>query len=240
MKLVVGLTFLFATISASSQEVKTTHSKGKISKVSIGVNFSPGVAFRTYTLTSQDPQLAYVHHFYDSIEKPKFGFTTGLNVLVEFTKHIGLQTGVQYANQGYDTRWIGAGSFKSHNSYSFHMLNIPVKVNFKWGNGKVYFVGSAGLNLDIYMAYTNSFTIQDSLGNQNTHKHTYTSTFDQIHRFNLSAIASAGIGYDFNKQHSLRFEPTFQHQLLSQYNGDNTKTYLWSAGLNVAYYFAVR
>jgi hypothetical protein len=57
-------------------------------------------------------------------------------------------------------------------------------------------------------------------------------------RLNISPLVSAGIDWQLNHRNSIRIEPTFRYGVLKIIDAPLTG-YLWSAGLNLSYYFGL-
>jgi len=163
---------------------------------------------------------------------------------------------LQYANKGYKTRKY---DFKNLNfpqqndstvynpnfpigeglaewTYNYHYLNIPIKINFQFGKGKIHFFSSAGLVLNFLVAtdYNYSFKLFSGRTESGTKSlKPYSTDFNKV---NLSPMISAGIDCALTKHLSLRIEPTFRFGVIKLRNTP-VADYLYNAGLNSSFYW---
>jgi hypothetical protein len=124
-------------------------------------------------------------------------------------------------------------------TYMFHFVDIPIKLKVYAGKKKVKFVGGAGVVLNICFGQTN---ILDNTQNGKTlyhAEHTYLPLPKGPQTFTASAIASVGVDYRINDLMGIRVEPQFSHQFIAFSRG-GIKSYLWTTGINLAYYFGVK
>ena len=92
MKLILTFLILFPLITFC-QNKDTLKTK----RIAIGVVFSPDYSYRTLKPYSSSNLIAELR---DSLEIPKFGFTTGLNLLLQLNKRLTLEAGLQFSNKG--------------------------------------------------------------------------------------------------------------------------------------------
>lgn len=236
---------LVLTLFATNLMAQTGGDDGKstdFKRFQIGVNFSPDLNYRT--LQSED-NVRWIHDNRDDNEIPMFGYTTGLNVVYNFSNMLGVETGFQYSLKGFQTVWTDAFSPIQSNDPNipartrafnrFHYLDIPVKGNITVGKKKVRFIGSVGIVVNVYLA--SSWTgVSENQGGDRTR--TVTKEPDDFRPVNLSPMVSAGIDYRINDKMSLRAEPTFRYGVLKILDTPVTG-YLWNAGLNVSWYFGL-
>ncbi|MFN8323469.1 MAG: outer membrane beta-barrel protein [Chitinophagales bacterium] len=170
------------------------------------------------------------------------GYTAGLNVCFNIKKIVGLETGIQYSNKGYQTKkqdlvFGQPGSnlpIQSKFVYDFHCIDIPVKVNFTIGKKKVRFFTSVGLTTNIFIKeMLTSFWYYSN----RTDKKTSPAGYD-YKKVNISLTISVGIDYKINDRMNLRVEPTFRYGVLKIIDTPVTG-YLYSGGLNISYYFGL-
>jgi hypothetical protein len=238
-KLTLAL-FILISISAVAQQTKQ---ETTFKRFQLGANISPDFCFRT--LKNTDKNLSYIADLIwlrNDIERPKIGYSGGINFCYQLTKFMGIETGIQYSNKGYKTRnrtliWDGSlpevpDRIKS--IYNYHYIDIPLKVNFSLGKNKVRFFSSLGIvgNVFIDEIQKNIFVYSNRKEIDN-----FSTNYD-YHRFNVSASISAGIDYKLSNNSSLRIEPTFRHGL-SQIIDAPATAYLYSAGLNIGYYYGL-
>ncbi len=233
--------FLLAltTFSCFGQDKTKETSAADFKRVQIGINFSPDVCFRTLKNNDGNASSDLVIDQRNERETVKFGYTAGLNVCFKINKFVGTETGIQYANKGYQTKMQDLISElpdprvpkQSKFIYDFHCIDIPVKVNFTIGKKKVRFFTSVGVTTNIFIKETQKSVWVYS---DRTDKKTSPTNFD-YNKVNISPTVSVGIHYKINDRMNLRVEPTFRYGVLKIIDTPVT-AYLYSGGLNISYY----
>jgi hypothetical protein len=220
--------------------------------VQIGVNFSPDYCFRTLKNNDGSSSNDLILKSRNETEKSKFGYTTGLNVIFNFKKNIGIEAGIQFSNKGYQTKIqdltfgsaidprrgfaynaSGAAPIRAKFIYNDYYIDIPLKANFIFGKKKIRFITSAGLTTNIFIKETVTSVLEYDNGTND--KKTHSTTYD-YNKINLSPIVSVGIDWKLNVRSNLRIEPTLRYGVLKIMNEPLTD-YLWNAGLNISYFF---
>ncbi|TAD92816.1 MAG: PorT family protein [Bacteroidetes bacterium] len=222
----------------NTKETKTVDFKS----IQIGINFSPNVSYRTLKNNDGRSSSNFVVDQMNKTETAKFGYNAGLNVCFNLQKFIGLETGIQYSNQGYQTKKQTL-TFEQPNPsspkqakfiYDFHYIDIPVKVNFTFGEQKIRLFTSLGVTTNIFIKQTQtSFLYYGDRSNTEN-----SETNFNYNRINISPAISAGIDYKINSSMNLRVEPTFRYGVLKTIDTPVT-AYLYSGGLNISYYFGL-
>jgi hypothetical protein len=244
MKKLFVFVFIITSVFVYAQDSTKTK---KASRFFIGVNFSPDYCYRTIKHTDNSYLSDFIYDTRNKIEQPKLGFTSGINVCYILTKHISLDLGLQYSNKGYQTKnetliYPTPGSAATYNLptsgrfvYRYNYIDIPLKANFVFGKKKLRLITSVGLTTNIFISETNSFIGKYSNGS--SFRSSSTANYG-LSRVNLSPLISCGIDYKINNKMFFRVEPTFRYSILSTVNAPITE-YVWSAGLNVSYYFGL-
>ena len=96
-KLLLFLAFLPNVIFCQTVEVS------KSNKLLVGLCFSPDYCYRKL-VTNNSSSYAFLKESRDSMEIPKFGFTTGLSFLYKINKRISIELGLQFSNKGEKTK----------------------------------------------------------------------------------------------------------------------------------------
>lgn len=226
-----------ASFNSYGQETATEGNNPDFKRVQIGVNVSPDICSRTIQNNGSTGGFIPAINDYETF---KFGYTAGLNVCFNLKNFLGLETGIQYSNKGYQTKFedlIFAQSFPTFPNkvkyiYNFHYIDIPVKVNFTFGKKKVRFFTSVGITTNVFIKETQTRISEYSEG---TSKGKMPTGID-YNRFNLSPTISVGIDYKINERMNLRVEPTFRYGVLRIIDAPVTG-YLYNAGLNISFYF---
>ncbi len=237
------ISFLILTALNTFGQIKTKDViQSDFKRFQIGINFSPDICFRTLKINENHSTSNLVLNQRNKIETMKFGYTSGLNVCFSITKFIGMETGIQYSNKGYQTKFIDLTSNQPDPSipnkikiiYNFHFIDIPLKVNFTLGKKKVRFFSSVGLTANILIKETQTSILVFS---NHTDKQTQPTSYD-YNKTNISPTISLGIDYKINNRMNLRVEPTFRYGVLKIINAPLTG-YLYNGGLNISYYFGL-
>jgi len=233
---------LFLTVSFFV--ICTENSRGEeFHKVQLGVTFSPNYAYRTLKGDSE----SFVLQGRNEHEIAKFGFSGGLNVGFNPNSWFGIESGILYTNKGYRTE---KDYFKQdqevailNNSqwirtvYSFHYIDIPLKMRFSARLDKISFFAAAGITTGFLAVQKNTIQCEREKDSASPN---YASHYNRI---NLSPTVSAGIDYKVTSKSSLRIEPIYRYGVLN-INKDSgpglISQYLWDAGVSVSYLVGIR
>lgn len=242
MKYLILFLLTLTAFSSYGQDKTKETPTADFKRVQIGINVSPDVCFRTLKNNDGSWSSDLVVDQRNIMETVKVGYTAGLNVCFNIKKFVGLETGIQYSNKGYQTKKqdliFGQPDpslpKQSKFVYDFHCIDIPVKANFTIGKKKVRFFTSVGVTTNIFIKETQtSFLIYSD----RTDKKTSPTNFD-YNKVNISPTVSVGIDYKINGRMNLRVEPTFRYGVLKIIDTPVTG-YLYSGGLNISYYFGL-
>ncbi len=227
----------FVSLTAQAQDNNPTQ------KILIGFNFSPDYNYRTLKNNDGSASGDLVIKKRNDIEVAKFGFTTGLNVYFNFSHLLGLETGIQFSSKGYQTKKQDLIYFppdpgsptNAITKYSYQYVGIPLKAKFSFGKQKVHLISSFGLLANYLLNVKQSDHYEYADGRIEKKKHTSASDFKKL---DISPMISVGIDYSFNQKIHLLAEPTFRYGVLETKDAPVTEN-LWSAGLNVGFYYAL-
>jgi len=240
MKILLVLIASFPFI-ANSQETKKSEANKNIS---VGFSFSPDYNYRTLKNNDGSSSSDMIIDFRNNIEESRFSFTTGLNLNIKLSVKVELQTGLLYSNKGYKIPKQAtffpvpqpgqATHFET--KASFNYLDIPVKLNFISGTGKIRFIAGAGFAANILLNNSEIVTLFYADGSE--------KEFDQsdgvdYNKFNISSLASVGLQYQMKENIFLRMEPTLRYELLNIIDQPVT-AHLWNLGLNVGVYYNLK
>lgn len=242
MKHVTFFLMALTAVSVYAQDKPKATSDTGFRKVQIGINFSPDLCYRTLKNKSLSISNDLLINLRNDMETTKLGYTTGLNVCFNINKSIGLETGIQYSNKGYQTKMRDLKytlpepdlPYKAKRRYNFHYIDIPVKANFTFGKKKVRFFTSAGITTNIFLQETQTLVL---VYTDRTSRETNPTNY-KFNRINISPTISAGIDYKINDRTNLRVEPTFRYGVLKIIDESLTE-YIYSGGLNIGYYYGL-
>ena len=235
------LTIFLLTLAAFSSYGQDNTKLATISnfkRVQIGINISPDICFRTRKNIDGGSLGDIIVNEYNKIETIKISYSAGLNVCFNIKKFVSLEAGIQYSNKGYRTKFLDLVFEQPDPSlpekvkmiYSYHYIDIPVKVNFTIGKKKVRFFTSVGVTTNIFIEETQIGVLVYS---DRTERKT-SSTNTDYNNVNISPTISVGIDYKINNRMNLRVEPTFRYGVL-KITDTPVRDYLYSGGLNISY-----
>jgi len=238
------LFIFFAALSFISAEAQEPLNQKAQKNISLGFSFSPDYSFRSLSNNDGSPSSGFIINVRNGYETDKFGYTTGLNLNIECSKHIEFQTGILYSNKGYQTIKQDLNyPAPSPNLptqikfvYNFHYLDIPFKINFATGKNKVKFIAGAGITANFLLKENEKNIRYYSNGDNKEEKESSTSDFE---KFNISSLISLGVEYKLNENIFLRTEPTFRYGLLKVIDEPVTER-LWNLGLNIGVYYKLK
>ena len=212
-------------------------------KLSIGFTFSPDYCYRKIT---PDAASFWIASHRDSIEIPKFGFTTGFNLAYKFNKRWSIETGFLFSDKGEKTIKQSLSGFvvvnpndpslPSHYVFVHHYcyLDIPVKANLYLLTKRTKIYLTAGATCNVFLT-KGSQTISEFSDGHSSSSTNY-NNIDGYSRFNFAYFAGLGFSYDFTDKFYLKLEPTYRRSINSIIDTP-IKGYLYSMGLNTGVYY---
>lgn len=231
---------LLLPFTSFCQEAETA----KPNKLSIGFTFSPDYCYRLLIPDTANTSILIADRR-DSLEIPKFGYTTGVNLALNFHKRITLETALLFSNKGektksYSTVWVTSSgqpdpSLPTKVAYVYHYLylDVPVKANFYVLTKKVKLFVSAGLSTNIFLTQrtTAIYEYSDGRTTRNT-----SAGSDVFKRINFAFTAGVGLGYELTDKLYLQMEPTYRRSIHSIIDAP-IQGLLYSTGINFGLYY---
>jgi hypothetical protein len=213
----------------------------------IGATISPDYCYRTLSRNKKVAAPDYwdaLKEFNDSIDRPKFSFTTGFNFGYKLNEKFSLESGLFFSDKGYSTIPVltlygnlpSSGSVSSNliiveatNSYHNYNLDVPFKANYLFLKNKLKIIVSAGADLNLFLQSADKVTPVHPSGSIQTK--TFRST-DHERSVNVSPEIGAGFMYSLNENLDLRAEPSFRYEIfgIAKFYPDAIR--FWSAGIN--------
>jgi Outer membrane protein beta-barrel domain len=240
MKIYVFAFCLFIATSAFGQTLNNNDNKeNNLKKFQIGFNISPDICYRTIEGNASIPMLKELRN---GEEVPKISYTTSVNISYTIKKNFSIETGIQYSNKGYQTKDIEftfpdpdpAVPEKVKTIYNYHYLAIPLRSNFIFGENKIRFIASVGVEVE--------FLINESqtsiLYFPNNTTRIIESIGSEYRKVNLSPFLSLGADYKINDKMNLRLQPIFRYGVLKTSDTPLTDL-LYSVGLNIGLYVRI-
>ncbi|MES2776396.1 MAG: outer membrane beta-barrel protein [Bacteroidota bacterium] len=215
-----------------------------IKKVLLGFNFSPDYSFRTLKNNDGSPSSDIVIKSRNDIEMSKFGYTTGVNVIFNFTHLIGLETGIQYSNKGYKTKNQDLVYFppdpglptQVNMTYAYNYIGIPMKAKFTLGKNKFHFLASTGFMTNFLLNVKQTSSKKYSDGKTEKKTESSSSGFNKVE---IAPMMSVGVGYTISNKIYLIAEPTYRFGVL-KIRDTPVAEKLWNVGLNIGIYYGLK
>ena len=234
MKLIFAILIFIPFLAISQNEETST----KI--YAVGISFSPDYCYRLLK-PNNDANIKDEAKQRNSIEIPKFGFTTGVNFSMNLSKRLSVDIGVLYSEKGeiqkkHDLIYFVYEPLSPINvSYNYHYryIDIPVKFNYSILQNRLKIYVSAGFSPNIFLSNAVTTYYEYNDGSKKTIEQKSAFTY---YKYNIAVIGGFGIGYDLTKNISIKLEPTFRCSVTSIVDYP-IKGYLYSVGLNTGVYY---
>lgn len=238
MKLILILIATLASIPTIAQDTKVPR------KILIGFNFSPDYSYRTLKNRAGAPSNDLVIKNRNDIEVAKFGYATGINICFNFSQLIGFEAGLQFSNKGYQTQTLEIFFFAPEPNlptkvkfvHSYQYIGIPLKAKFSLTKGKLGVFSSVGFTTNFLLNVKSKAIIEYSNGKTEKNSQSLKNDFNKV---DISPLIGIGIDYRLNRKMHLLAEPTFRYGLIKTIDAPISEK-LWSAGLNIGFYYAVK
>ena len=237
MKSICLLLVMFSFFNSNAQQ----SSKNKIL---IGYNFSPDYNYRVLKNSDGKAINNVVIESRNKLEIAKFGYSTGVNLLFNCSKHLGLETGIQYSNKGYKTKnqelTFGTPDetqpTKTQFIYNYRYLGIPLKAKYFFGKNKIRFTSGVGFITNILVNANTKIKYEYKNGKKETETGPNNS---EIKKINFLPVISVGVDYKLCNNMHLLAEPTYRYSLLNTRSAPVTE-HLWNIGINVGLYYGLK
>ena len=240
MKKLLFCSFLFLSSNVLGQD----------NKILIGASFSPEYSYRTLKSTGKVNSFGMTDDdFVDLLndrEIGKFGFTTGISAIYNFSELFGIETGVQYSVKGYQTKWIEPNLLVEPNDptvpdkwnfiYRYEYIDIPLKANFTFGKNRLRYIATAGITANFLIDAKEIFV--GEYGDKTKKQKNFGTSY--CNNFNISPIIGAGIEYKITDKINIRAIPNFKYGLIKIYDDPYKSEHLWSAGIDIGIFYGIK
>ena len=212
------------------------------SKFSLGFSFSPDYCYR---VLKPDAASQWIADHRDSIEVPKFGFTSGVNLDWHISQRFTLRAGMHLSDKGEripirDAVWITTSptpdpTLPKRYSFNYHYLylDFPVTVNFFILTKRTKLFLSAGISTNLFLTQMTTTYYEYENGETKRNRSFGNNGFNRI---NLALVGGIGLGFDISEKMFLRLEPTYRRSMFSIIDAP-INGYLYSFGLNAGIYY---
>jgi hypothetical protein len=236
-------TMLLAFLNAKVQaQADTTH------RWSIGMVATPGIAYRTLSVTGTSAIAPTIMHKRDQREDPRSNVCGQIALRYRLSPLFSLESGIGYALLGWQQN-IDMSAFTFGDMIdprrgflyptsdpipssmrlldSYHYVEIPVQVSLHLGHSRFRSVTSIGISTSYLARYSSTAITEYADGSHHRSSTEETSSFKQ---FGLFPTISSGVSYQVSDRMQLQVQPTFRYGVLNVIDAPITAN-LWSAGL---------
>ncbi len=237
IKYLLPCLFLFPFVSYA-QEADVSDNR----KFSLGFSFSPDYSYR---VLQPDSASMWIANHRDSIEVPKFGFTSGINLSWRISKRFSLEAGLLLSDKGEripirEAVWNTSSptpdpSLPKRYSFNYHYLylDFPVTVNYFILTKRTKLFLSAGISTNLFLTQMTTTYYEYENGETKRNRSFYNNGFNRI---NLACVGGFGIGFDISEKMYMQIEPTYRRSLFSVIDAP-INGYLFSFGVNAGVYY---
>ena len=230
MNVIAFLLFILTPMRLLGQPAPTPKSH----RVSIGLNFSPTLNYRTLSAIEPD-SWAIVNR--NKQERSNWNYDVGISLSIPFRNRLVVESGFWYVKKGYKTDWqlLNWNStdpdlpLSSLTRFTYSFVSLPLKIKYPFGRGKLRGFVVGGIALDFFIRQqVDVITNYSDRQSQSS-----AAKFVGISRFNLVPTFSGGINYSLSTALSLKIEPVFQYFALPLRPGLVVREHLYSSGLTM-------
>jgi hypothetical protein len=243
MKQLLFSLFILFSGSLIGQEETPKPINNDFKRFRIGVSYAPEMSYRDMVNVDGSTASSQAIDVINEFEIIKYGFTTGISGSYNISPRTGFEIGVMYSNKGYQDKkmeysmitstgdYVVLGKYKS--VFTFNYIDIPLKVNFTFGQRKVHLLASAGLVTNLFISSSQTDLIKF---NDDSEKRTKVNDLFHYTDAMVSAMLGTGIDYSVNSRLTLRLEPRFRYGLTRVIDNKPISARLWDFGINVGCY----
>ena len=224
LKSIVLFLFVLISLCASAQE----NDVNTISKFSLGVTYEPSYGYR-YSKSSSEYD--WMKITMDSIEIPRFNFSTGINFQVDLSKRFSLCSGILFSKKGYNSienKFLNTSQISSN----FYFISIPIRINVTLLNNKHRMYISTGVSNSILMKSN-----QIHVNTDQTVSKTFNSTTD-LSNYNAAILAGLGVDLKITEKSMFKIEANYQ-QAINSISNTPLKRYFYSIGSTVGLFVKI-
>lgn len=191
----------------------------KLSSFSLGISFSPEYSYRI--LKAKEDKYESLVALADSMEVPKFGFTTGIQIRYDILKRLSVESGIQFTDKGSkmtvsnflaaDTNDPVLQNLKSVTTIAkIYYIEVPLKLSYKIVSGKFSLSVFVGLSANIFLDNNTKSILKYNDGSKDVQSSNREGSFNSI---TVSMLTGIGLNYELNNKLSLIFEPIYKRDI---------------------------
>lgn len=228
MKLVYSIFICLFSIALQAQDSFQTDTT-KWKKHHIGISYSPDYNFR---FLQAESNASWIKNIADSMEAPKFGFSTSVNYSVKIGKKSTLSTGVLFTDNGEKTKSnINLQTVNYTNHYYF--ASVPLRLDYTIHSKKVAIYTTLGISGNFFI---NHKTVMYEDGKKEAiqfNNHT------DLAAWNIGGIAGIGMNAKLADNWFFKLEVLYK-QSITPVNNDPVKKWLYAVGPNFGLFYSLK
>ena len=196
----------------------------KPSKWSVGIVFSPQYAYR---FLSSDNTNQWMVDMYDTLEKPKYGYSSGVMVDYHLGKRTSVSGGLLFSDKGERIDEVATlRNYKNH----YYFIDVPLQVNYNLYNKNLKIYVTTGLNAAVFLANRTTYFEQNSLQEE------HFSNSVKLAQLHLGGLVGLGLSSPISSK--VDFKLTFLYrQSLTKVMDSPLKRYFYSVGADMGLYY---
>jgi hypothetical protein len=226
MKLIYSFLFCLSSLALHAQDsIQTDTTKWK--KHQIGITYSPDYNFR---FLQANADAAWIKNIADSMETPKFGFSTGINYSIKINEKSTLSTGVLFTDNGEKTISnvnLQAVNYTNH----YYFASVPLRFDYTIHSKKVAIYTTLGISGNFFI---NHKTVMYEDGKKEAIQF---SNHKDLATFNIGGIAGLGMNAKLSDNWFFKLEVLYK-QSITPINNDPVKKWIYAVGPNFGLYYS--
>lgn len=211
------------------------------------MSVSPGIAYRSLVSTDGDDFWNSHIAFRNDYEESRFAYGGSLFCALGLSGRFSAEGGLGYSLMGYQFNMhdLTYGDMIDPNRgfiyetndvprairYSFHYVELPLRVVFHCGKGRLRSITGVGMTTGFLLKCTSTLVSENVDGS--TDRNTSESG-DDYRTIGLFPTLSTGVSYTLNDHIELRMEPQARYGVLRIIDAPVT-AHLWSAGVGFGF-----
>jgi hypothetical protein len=211
----------------------------KLSKFSLGISFSPEYSYRI--LNAKEEKYENLVEIINSMEVPKFGFTTGIQIRYDVLKRLNIESGIQFSDKGSKmttSNFVAADTndpvLQDLNSFTtvkkVYYIEVPLKASYKIILGKISLSIFGGISANIFLDNNTKSIIKYNDGTKDVQHSNSEGNFKSI---TVSMLTGIGLNYDLNEKLCFIFEPIYKRDYTEVSSVELAHCYFYSIGANI-------
>ena len=225
MKKTLVILFTFITLVTIAQET-TLSDTTKLKKFQLGITFSPDYNFR---YLKADGNSEWISKIADSMEVPKYGYTTGFNLSYVLSNKIKLGTGIIFVNNGEKTKStieLQTINYTNH----FYFLSVPIRIDYTLISKKIDVYATLGVTGNFFI---NHKTIMFEDGKKDPIQFNNNS---DLQKFTLGGLVGIGMNAKLSTKWLFKTEVLYRQNIQSVSN-EPVKKWMYSVGPNLGLFY---